>query len=174
MLQEVIEKSKCLFHGLRFEVRALEETIGGKAFKREFVAHPGSVTIIPLFANGDIALIKNRRFAVNEILWELPAGTLEPGEDPAEAAGRELLEETGYESSKVEFLFQFFTSPGISNEAMRVYLAQELVHKAQDLDESEEIEVVRVSSQEALKMIEENKIKDGKTIAALLFLFARS
>lgn len=170
MLQEVVEKSKCVFKGVRFDVRALDvQTENGKVFKKEFVAHPGAVVIIPLFSNGDVALIKNKRFAVNEILWELPAGTLEPNEPPLETAKRELLEETGLESSNVSYLMQFFTSPGITNECMWVYLARDLVQKKQKLDDSEEIEVMRVSFNEALNKIKSNEIKDGKTIAAILF-----
>lgn len=168
-MNEVIKNSTCVFKGIRFDVRTLDVKKDGKTFKKEFIAHPGAVVIIPLFENGDIALIKNKRFAVNETLLELPAGTLEKDEPPFETAKRELLEETGLESASVEYLFQFYTSPGITNELMWVYSAKDLIQKSQDLDESEEIEVVRVPYQEALKLIKENKIKDGKTIAALLY-----
>jgi len=168
MLQEVIEKSKCVFHGIRFEVRALKE----KKFVREFVAHPGAVVIIPVFDNGDIALIKNRRFAVGETLLELPAGTLEPDEEPVVTAKRELLEETGLATHSINFLFHFFTSPGISNEQIWAYVAKNLVEEKQKLDESEEIEVVRLSRKEILGLIEHNQIKDAKTIAALLYFFS--
>lgn len=170
MLHDPLENSKTVFRGIRFDVRALEvKTSAGKNFKKEYVAHPGAVVILPLFDNGDVALIRNQRFAVGQKLLELPAGTKEKGEEPAITAARELEEETGYKADKLVFLTSFFTSPGIADEKMEAYLASGLTKTQQNLDESEEIEVEIHSFERALKMIETGEIKDGKTITALLF-----
>lgn len=173
MLHDPLENSKTVFHGIRFDVRTLEVEIAtGKKFKKEYVAHPGAVVILPLFDNGDVALIRNQRFAVGQRLLELPAGTKERGEEAAKTAERELEEETGYKAKKIALLTSFFTSPGITNEHMDAYLATGLTKTEQNLDESEEIEVEIHSLQETLNMIKTGEIKDGKSIAALLFYHA--
>ncbi|CRX38663.1 NUDIX hydrolase [Estrella lausannensis] len=170
MLHDPLENSKTVFHGLRFDVRALDvETASGKTFKKQYIAHPGAVVILPLFDNGDVLLIRNQRFAVGQRLLELPAGTKEKGEEAATTAARELEEETGYTAKKLTLLTSFFTSPGITNENMDAYLAQGLIKTAQKLDESEEIEVEIHPLQKALEMVRTGEIKDGKSINALLF-----
>lgn len=173
MLHDPLENSKTVFHGIRFDVRALDvEIASGKKFKKEYVTHPGAVVILPLFDNGDVALIHNQRFAVGQRLLELPAGTKEKGEETAKTAARELEEETGYNAKKITLLTSFFTSPGITNENMDAYLATGLTKTEQNLDESEEIEVEIHNLQETLDMIKTGEIKDGKSIAAILFYHA--
>src|SRR5690348_14471689 len=105
-----------LYNGtkVRLELHHMEDEDGKRSWK-EVCAHPGAVCILPLLdERGDeIVLIKNRRVAVNQVLWELPAGTLERGESPMNCAGRELLEETGYLARRMKPIASFFTSPGI-------------------------------------------------------------
>ena len=112
-----IGDSKKLFQGRRFSVeRRVEIGPNGREHVWEFVRHPGAAVILPLLDNGRVCLVRNRRPPVQETLIELPAGTLEPGEDPAETARRELAEETGYRAGRIEHLISFFASPGICND----------------------------------------------------------
>lgn len=169
-IAQVLQQAQRLFHGIRFDVCGVDiRSRSGQLFKREFVSHPGSVVILPLLDVNHIVMIQNSRFAVNDILWELPAGTLEPHENPLNTASRELLEETGYAAQKIELLTDFFTSPGISNEIIYAYAAYDLIHKNQALEESEDIQVSIVSWPDALAMIQKGEISDAKTILTLLF-----
>ncbi len=104
----------------------------------------------------------------NQRLLELPAGTLERDEDPQHTAGRELEEETGYRAGRIHRLGEFYTSPGFADELMRVFVAEELAPGGQRLEPGEQIEVETVPCREALEMIDDGRIRDGKTIAALL------
>ncbi len=164
------EETSKVFSGVRFNVHAL--TIPGKegqTVRREVIVHPGAVLILPLIDKENLVMIHNQRFAVKQELWELPAGTLEPGETPAQTAARELVEETGYRAALIEKLTAFYTTPGYSNELMYTFVANELTHVGQSLDDNERIRVEIVSWKKALKMVKDGTIIDGKTIAALLF-----
>ncbi len=140
----------------------------GRGHSREIVRHPGAVMVIPLLDGGRLVMIQNGRIAVDEVLWELPAGKLEPGEDPQHAASRELEEETGYRASRMERMGEFYTSPGFADELMHVYVARDLVARTQRLEPGERITVEIVEIAQAKKMIREGVIRDGKTIAGLL------
>ena len=107
------------------------------------VRHPGAVTILPDLEDGRVCLIRNRRASVNKSLLELPAGTLEPGEDPVDCASRELAEETGYRSRSMKPIHEFFLSPGILDERMHLFHAQKLVPGYPEREPSEQIENVR-------------------------------
>jgi ADP-ribose pyrophosphatase len=143
-------------------------TSSGQVQMREVVVHPGAVLILPLLADGRVVMIRNRRHTVGEELWELPAGTLEVGEDPALCAARELTEETGYTAGRIESLGWFYTSPGVLTEKMYCFVAHELTEGKQDLEDNEQIKVERVGREEILRLIQENKIVDAKSMAALL------
>jgi ADP-ribose pyrophosphatase len=142
----------------------------GRPAERECILHPGAVAIVPLVDAGKVCLIRNHRIAVERTLLEVPAGTLEPGEDPAVCAARELEEETGYTAGKLEKLSAFYMSPGILNERMHVFLATDLRPGPTRREAGEEIDNHVVPWDEALAMIERGEIEDGKTIAALLFV----
>ena len=118
-------------------------------------------------------MIRNHRFAVNETLWELPAGTLEPNEPPLQTAYRELREETGYAAGRMELLHEFFTSPGICNEIMHAYAAYDLTPVGQALEETEDIQVSTVKWQEALEWAKTGVICDAKTLVALFYVLQR-
>lgn len=168
-LTEVLRQSQRVFQGSRFNVQAVEfPGKEGRTLRREFVAHPGAVAILPILDEQTIVMIRNERFAVGKELWELPAGTLEPNEPPEQTAHRELIEETGYRAKNMRFLTQFFTSPGICNEVMHAYVATDLEQVGQQLEETEKIVVEIVAWDRVLDMIKNGKICDGKTIATLL------
>src|SRR5688572_14649987 len=108
----------------KFRVKLrIQTTSDGRTHEREIVVHSGAVTILPILPDGRICLIRNFRVAVDQSLIELPAGTLEPNEDPTKTAHRELIEETGYRAGRLERLCEFYMSPGILSERMIVYTA---------------------------------------------------
>lgn len=160
---------KVLYHGQRMDLLLRTvRTAGGKQIVREVVWHPGAVIILPVLRDGSIVMIRNLRHTLGEVLWELPAGTLEKGEDPALCADRELVEETGYHSERIVSLGWFYTSPGILTEKMFAFLATDLTPGPQALEENEIITTVVVPPAEIKRMIKDNEIVDGKTIAVLL------
>lgn len=169
MPYELIEK-QVIFEGkkVRLEVHQLRDERTGKRTAREVVVHPGAVVVIGFVSKDRILLIRNRRYAVNQTLIELPAGTLEKNENPMNCAGRELLEETGYLAARMQPIGTFYTSPGILSEKMYAYAAYDLIEKQPDLEEGEEIELLTATMEEAMNMIQRGEIADGKTIAALM------
>jgi ADP-ribose pyrophosphatase len=169
MSYQVIDK-QLLYSGqkIKLEVHHLEEEISGNRIKREIVVHPGAVVILPFLDASTILMIRNRRYAVGQILIELPAGTMDKGEDPINCAGRELLEETGHLAGRLVPLRTFFTSPGIMSEKMYSYAAYDLEPQQRAPEEGEEIELVSASLDQAIQMIHDGQIQDGKTIATLL------
>ncbi len=141
---------------------------GGRVSRREIVEHSGSVAVVPLDDYGNVLMVRQFRKPVEQELLEIPAGMLEPGEEPASAARRELEEETGYTAHRIEPLVRFFTSPGFCDEEMHAFLATGLVAGQPDPDEDEQIELVPVPLTHVPEMIRRGEIRDGKSIAALL------
>ena len=163
-------RPQILLETKRFRVvRETQVTPDGKEHSREVVRHPGAVVILPLLDDGRICLIHNYRVSVDKTLLELPAGTLEIGEDPAVAAGRELSEETGYRAKRIELLSVFYMSPGILDERMHLYLATGLESGPMALDPAEDIVPLRMSWDAALAMARDGRIQDAKTLASLLY-----
>jgi ADP-ribose pyrophosphatase len=161
---------KILFQGRRFRVeRVVQTTPDGVEHVREVVRHPGAVVILPLLDDGRIGFVKNYRVAVNKTLIELPAGTLEPGEDPAETARRELAEETGYRAGRIDHLLTFCMSPGILDERMHLYLAGQLKPGPLALEAGEDIQPLLCTWEESLQMVQRGEIDDAKTLVALLY-----
>lgn len=170
MAVKLPENATCLREGVRFDLYRVDVPgPDGKTHTREFIHTPGSVVILPMLDDDTVVLIRNRRPAVDQVLWELPAGTLEPNEDPQACAARELIEETGFEASTITKLTAFFPSPGVSNEFMHAYRADGLTEVGQDLDDAEEISVHPVKITEALGLIRRGEIVDAKSVAILLF-----
>jgi ADP-ribose pyrophosphatase len=145
----------------------------GNVVQRDFIHYNGAAVVLPVLDDGAIVLIRNYRFAVNEYLYELPAGMLEEGEDPAECAARELIEETGYRAGRLEKLGAFYTGPGTTDENMHAFLATELTRGRQDLEAYEEIKVEVFPDGEVRRMVADGTIHDGKTIAALAYYWMR-
>lgn len=137
-------------------------------FNREIVEHPGTVTIIPIIGKS-IIVIKQYRHAIEKIIVELPAGTLEKGETPEECAKRELLEETGYKGSSFQKILELYPAPGYSTEVNYLYLATNLTKMKQKLEKDENITVLTLNLENVLQMIERKEIKDAKSIVGILF-----
>lgn len=142
---------------------------GGRRVIRDLLIHPGAVVVIPLLGEDRIVMLRQYRPGPSRWIVELPAGTIEEGEDPEETAERELLEETGYRAGRLRQLFKMYSSPGVSNEVLYVFLARDLEYEGPSHQEDEEIEVIVVGLSEAIEMIGRGDIVDGKTIASLLY-----
>jgi ADP-ribose pyrophosphatase len=150
---------------------------GGRENERDVIRHNGSVVILAVDdskskKNPWIVLERQYRHAANQYLWELPAGKLEPGEDPLTGAKRELSEETGYRAKKWSPLVEYYPSPGFLGETMKIFLAEGLRAGEAHPEEDEEIELRLVRLNDVLKMIEKGAILDGKTLSSVL-LYAR-
>lgn len=161
--------SKVVFEGRMLTMKV--DTVklpNGKQAAREVVVHPGAVAVTAVNDKDEILLIKQFRYPVGRVLWEIPAGKLEKGEDPLICAKRELAEETGYGADGWQHLSTFFTTPGFTDEIMYVYLATGLYEDKKAADDDEFIELHYVPFSQALKMIFAGEIKDAKTIAGIL------
>lgn len=140
----------------------------GSTMKREVVVHPGAVVILPVLADGSVCLVRNRRFAVGEVLLELPAGTLQPPEPPEAAAVRELAEETGYSAAAWRKLAEFFPSPGVMDERMFLFLAEGLTPGRMHLEPDEDLEPCLVPWDRLMTMCLDGTIRDAKTLVGVL------
>lgn len=165
--------SRKVFDGSVFGVTVDTIQQGELIYQRDVVRHPGSAVIVPVFADGTVALVKQYRHPAVRYLLEIPAGTLDEGEKPEVGAARELEEELGVVAAKMEKLSEFFVSPGFCEEKMWIYLATELTETSQRLDEDEVIEIVRLTLTEALEMISDGEIEDAKTIIGLMLAAPR-
>lgn len=158
-----------VFRGNKIQVALETSTLpDGSTFRRDVVIHPGAVAIVPLVDAEHVCLLRNQRPIIGETLLEIPAGTLEPGEAPDLAAIRELAEETGYRAGRWRKLAEFYPSPGVLSERTHLYLAQDLVPGAMNLDAGEELEPLVMPWTEAMAQALDGTIRDAKTLVALL------
>ncbi|MEM1211323.1 MAG: NUDIX hydrolase [Planctomycetota bacterium] len=170
MAQDLHPDAETLIQGVRLTVkRTTVLDPAGQPHTREIAEVADAVVILPLLDNGDVVLIQNRRFAVNQTLWELPAGTIEAGEVPADCAGRELEEETGYKPATITPLTSFFPTPGFCTEKLHAFLATGLTPTQQSLDPTEAITPHPTPLEQTMNMIRNGEIEDAKSIAAILF-----
>lgn len=141
----------------------------GTETSREVVRHKGAAVVLPIHSDGFLVLVNQYRYPTGEVLMELPAGKLEPGEPARDCAARELEEETGWRAGAIHELGAFFTTPGFSDEILHAFVATHL-EPAEDVqtDPDEVLEVVTLSLEEALAAAREGGIRDGKTLAVLL------
>ncbi|MDD3922491.1 MAG: NUDIX hydrolase [Endomicrobiaceae bacterium] len=137
---------------------------------REYIDHPGAVAVIPFLNKKDIILVKQFRYPINKITYEIPAGKLDKKESLIKCVKRELKEETGYSAKKIKKLLSFWPTPAFSNEVLHIYIATELSSGKNCPDDDEFVENVIISYKEALQMVKNGKIKDSKTIIALTYL----
>lgn len=162
--------SKRLYNGrvVRLKLDRVIEP-GGIEASREVVEHPGSVVVIPRLASGRIILVRQFRYPAGEHLWELVAGSIEPGESVLRAARRELLEETGYRARSVKRLLSFYPSPGFLTERMHLVEARDLTLSKAEPEPDEQIQVREFSRSQLDKLLRGKKIIDGKTLVGLLW-----
>lgn len=167
--------SKVLFQGRILTLRQDQVQLeNGKLSSREIVLHPGAVAMLPLLSTEKLILIKQFRKALEKTIYEIPAGTLEPGEAIEACAQRELGEEIGYHASKFTKLLSFYPAPGFCNEIIHIFLCEGLSETPRDIQSDEEIEPVVVTKKEVKELIRRGEIQDSKTligISAWLGLF---
>jgi ADP-ribose pyrophosphatase len=167
-----ILRSKIIYTGPVFGIRR-DELVepGGVRTTREVITHSGSVVVLPLLRDGRVLLIRQYRHAARQFLWELVAGRIDEGESPRKAAARELIEETGYRARHFQIFLDFFPTPGFLEEKMFILLAEDLTEGTAQPEEDEKIESRAYSRKELEQMIQKRIIRDGKTIAGLLYYF---
>lgn len=164
--------SELIYRGRIIDVYNDTVTVeGGKKTYREVVSHRGSVAMLPIEDN-HVYLVKQYRYAVNDYLLEIPAGTLEDGEEPEACARRELMEEINMESCIMEKMTTLYPSPGYINEIMHLYLCKGLKPAEGIPDEDEHIEIVKMDIKSLREMIVSDRLRDGKTVTALLMYFS--
>ncbi|OLB09243.1 MAG: ADP-ribose pyrophosphatase [Gemmatimonadetes bacterium 13_2_20CM_1_70_33] len=149
----------------------------GSTGQLELIRHPGAAAIVPCAsdppgADPTILLIRQYRYATGGELWEIPAGTLDPGEDPEVCARRELLEETGVTAARLQRLTSIWTTPGFTNEVIHLYLATGLTMGEPSRERDEFIEVVPQPLSRVLALIRDGEIRDAKTVVAILYMAA--
>ncbi len=152
---------------LALDVDEVEEP-GGVIAVREVVRHRGSVAALPVRADGRVVLVRQYRYAVDDDVWELPAGRLDPGETPETGVRRELEEEVGLRAGELERLVTFFTTPGFCDERIHVFRATALAEVPARPETDERIEPRTFALAEALAMIHRGEVREGKTLVALL------
>lgn len=143
----------------------------GKVGKREIVKHPGAVAIMAFTDDKKMIMVEQYRKPLERSLLEIPAGKLEPGEDPLQTAKRELEEETGYMAKRFTHLISFYTSPGFADELIHLYVATELEKVENPLvgDEDEFVEIQALTLEESIRCVTNKQIYDAKTAYAVLY-----
>jgi ADP-ribose pyrophosphatase len=165
----IVNRQEQVYQGRVFTMVRENVTLdNGVTVDIDTIQHPGASAIVPITAEETVILIRQYRHAVGGYIWEIPAGTLDPGEDPAACAARELVEETGYAAASWRRLGEITPVPGYSDERIHLYLATDLTPASQHLDADEVLDVHEISFETALKMIDAGDIQDAKTICALL------
>jgi ADP-ribose pyrophosphatase len=159
-----------VYQGRKIQLAIDEEPgAGGRVVRRDVVIHPGAVAMLPVLDEDRVCLLRNRRPAVGETLWEIPAGTLEPGEAVEHAAERELAEETGYRAGRWRKLLEFYPSPGVLSEKTRLFAALELTAGQSRPEADEDLEPQVVRWEQALAWALDGTIRDAKTLIAVLY-----
>lgn len=166
----MVTVSGYVYRGQKFSVKVDECVLpSGKRASLEVIEYPGAVAVLPLLDGDNAVLVRQYRPAIGGWIYEVPAGTFMPGEEPRDCALRELEEETGYRAGRLVKMFEMYTAPGYSTEMMHSYLAEDLELGEVSLEKDEELTVEVVSLDRAVEMIRRNEICDGKTIATILY-----
>ncbi|MGB9521210.1 MAG: NUDIX hydrolase [Anaerolineales bacterium] len=169
-----IVNSEIIYQGKVFIIRQDHvEFTPGKIMKVDIVQHRGAVVILPLDKQNNIWFVRQYRHPIGQELLELPAGTLNKGEDPLECAKREIREETGMSAESMIPIGEFYEAPGYSTENLFVFLASGLNHAPLPPDEDEMIEIVKIPLEQAYQFAKKGQIQDAKTLAALFLAESR-
>ena len=155
--------------GVKYDELGEIELPNGAPSFREYIRHVGAVCVIPITAQGEVICVKQYRYAVEDVLLEIPAGKLDSkDEDPESAVRRELREETGAVCGKLTYLGKYLGSPALLNECIHMYLAEDLTFGDTDFDDDEFLEIVRIPLSDLVEDVMAGKIPDGKTQIAVL------
>lgn len=165
-----VKKKSVVYDGKIVKLVVSDGLIRGRKARWEVVHHVGSVGVVPFLTEDKIILVEQFRYAVGERLLEIPAGTLHKGEKPTVAARREIIEEVGFAAGRLTKIYVFYPTPGVTDEVVYIYKATGLKPAKQNLDYDEDIKVRVMKLSEALRYVKEGRIKDAKTIIALLLV----
>ena len=168
-LTETVTQSQRLYEGRVVNLRVDSVVLpNGKPGKREIVEHGGAIAVVALDSTGQVLLVRQFRLPTGGTLLEVPAGGIEPGEDPAVAAGRELAEEIGFTPGKLTLLYTAYVAPGYCTEKIWGYLAEDLTATSEaHADHDEFVETVPMTLEDALAAISDGRIQDMKSVACL-------
>ena len=171
-VKPLVEKklnSEKVFEGKLLHVYYDEARLpNGEVSSREWIKHPGACAVVPVFENGDVMLIRQFRYPMSQVFYEVPAGKIDPGEGQDETARRELAEEAGVRAENMEYVGHFYPGIGYTDEIIHIYLAWNLSMIPQNTDSDEFVEQVRIPFQEAIHRVHTGEINDGKTVICLL------
>ncbi|MGH2592981.1 MAG: NUDIX hydrolase [Anaerolineae bacterium] len=174
MQKETVLATRRVYEGRVVNLRVDDvRTPGGLEVVREVVEHRGAVALVALDENDRVLLVKQYRYATGSETTEIPAGTLEPGEEPAACAARELTEETGYSAARFKRIGGIYPSPGFCTEYIHFFVATGLAHGAARPEADEQIEAELVPWAEALRRVRDGEIHDAKSVSALLLVDAK-
>lgn len=168
-LRETILGENSAWKGRLLDVRVLDvELPNGRHTTREVIRHPGAAAVVALTETGKIVLVRQYRTAIDRVTVEIPAGKLDPGEDPIDCARRELLEETGFKANRINYLTTMASTPGFSDEFIHIYMATGLSFAGANPDEDEFVNVDLVPLSELIDAVLDGKIEDAKTVIGAL------
>ncbi|MCX7708823.1 MAG: NUDIX hydrolase [Clostridia bacterium] len=167
--EEKTTSRKNIYEGSVIKVDALTVSLpNGNEGKRDLVIHPGASAVIPINENGEMYMVRQYRKPLEKVSLEIPAGKLDPGEDPQVCAGRELKEETGLDAETVQHIVSIHTTPGFCNEVIHMYVATGLTEGESCADEDEFISAEKIAVPELIKMVLNHEITDAKSIIGIL------
>jgi ADP-ribose pyrophosphatase len=168
-LEETKISSQEIFNGVAIHLFKDEILLpNGHTGIREIIRHPGAVCVLPLTDDGDVIFVNQFRYALNKVTLEVPAGKLEKGEDPKEAALRELSEETGLTAKNIVHIGDLYTTPALIDEVIHMYIATDLTQGEQHLDYDEFVNTLKIPLSKAVDMVMAGEIKDSKTQTIIL------
>ncbi len=166
--EEKTISSETIYEGAILKLRKDKVTVINGESYREIVEHRGGSVIVPIDEEGNVIMVRQFRKPVEKVILEVPAGKIDPGEDPLETAKRELEEETGISAKEITHLTDIYPSVGYSQETLYIYMATGLSYGQTHPDENEAIDIVKMPMEEAVKMVFDGKIKDAKSVVGLL------
>ena len=169
VLHERIISEEQAWKGRFLDVRSAQvELPNGRVTGRDLVRHPGASAVVALTESGKIVLVRQYRTAIDRVTVEIPAGKLDPGEDPLECAKRELHEETGFSANRIQYLTTIATTPGFCDEVIHIYMATGLTFDGANPDDDEFVNVDLVPLSELIDAVLDGKIEDAKTVVGAL------
>ncbi|MDR0956850.1 MAG: NUDIX hydrolase [Endomicrobium sp.] len=170
MIEKLVKRNK-IYNGSIIDVFCDKVKLSnGFITSREYLSHPGAAAVLPFLDKKNIVLVKQYRYPINQITYEIPAGKIDKSENPFECALRELEEETGYKVKKMKKLLLFHPTVAFSTELIYIYVAFGLEKGMKKTDNDEFVEQKVLNFNSAIKMVKSGKITDAKTIIALLYM----
>ena len=171
VFEEKVLSQEMIYEGKIINLRRDKVTVVNGTSYREVVEHSGGAVIAAVTADRKMVMVRQYRRPADKVMFEAPAGKIDPGEDPLETAGRELREETGYTADNIRYLTKFYTSVGFSEEVLYLYLCTGLTKGETDFDDNEALEIEEWDIDELHRMVMRGEIDDAKTLIAIEYVY---